>query len=97
MANPMDIDGKVECGITSTKDRFKVLIYLEKLPGPRPTPGPSRPTPGRPRPTPARRPTADLTDRPNLCFLFPAFASFLPLSRCSRVEFPEQRAPPSRL
>ena len=55
-----------------------------------------RPTPGPPRPTPARRP-ADFSDRPNLCFLFPAFASFLPLSRCIRVEFPELRAPPSRL
>ena len=55
-----------------------------------------RPTPRPPRPTPARRP-ADFTDRPNLCSLFLAFASFLPLSRCIRVEFPELRAPPSRL
>ena len=34
-------------------------------------------------------------DRPNF-FLF-AFVVFLPLSRCIKIEFPELKAPPSRL
>jgi len=49
--------------------------------------------PGPPSPDTRFRST-DFADRPDLCFLL---LSFLPLSCCIKIEFPELKAPPSRL
>ena len=70
-------------------------LCLFRLPPLSPTPAAQdRPDSSDQTAPPLLRPT-DFADRPNLCFF--VFVSFLPLSRCIKIEFPEPKAPPSRL